>query len=99
MSSFVKISSPFIKNFEHQNIMASGSYTEVIPKADAYKRRVSVIIQNQGSTSVFFNSDGNSSSGILIAAGFTLSFENYNGAIWIRGNSGGELVSIAIAYA
>ena len=96
--SHVKISAPFVKKFEHQNIMAVGAYTEVVPKADAYKRRVSVIIQNQGATPVFFNSDGNSSSGILVAAGFTLSFENYNGSIWIKG-TGGELVSIALAYA
>lgn len=98
MSSFVKISSPFIKNFEHANHTATTSYVKVVDKADAYKRRVSVIIQNQGTTSIYFNSDGGSS-GIVVAAGFTLSFENYNGAIWVKGASGGEVVHIALAYA
>lgn len=98
MSSFVKISSPFVKKFEHSNYAATTSYVKVVDKADAYKRRVSVIIQNQSSTSVFFNSDGGSN-GLVVAAGFTLAFENYNGAIWIKGANGGENVHIALAYA
>lgn len=98
MSSFVKISSPFIKNYEHQNVTATTAYVKVVDKADAYKRRVSVIIQNQGTTDVYFNSDGGAN-GLKIAAGFTLSFDNYNGAVWVKGASGGEVVHIALAYA
>jgi hypothetical protein len=98
MSSHVKISSPFIKNFEHANYTTSTAITKFVDKADAYKRRVSVIIQNQSANGIYFNSDGGAT-GILIAAGFTLSFDNYNGAIWLKGTSGGENVHVAIAEA
>lgn len=98
MSYAVKISSPFIKNFEHANYSATTSYVKAVDKADAYKRRVSVVIQNQSANEVFFNSDGGAT-GIKIAAGFTLSFENYNGAIWVKGASGGETIHVALAYA
>lgn len=97
MTSFVKISSPFVKKYEHSNVVATTSYVKSVEKAEAHQRRISVIIQNQGTTSVFFNSDGGNT-GIAIAAGFTISFENYNGAIWLKGANGGETVHIAIAY-
>ena len=98
MSSHIKISSPFIKKYSHENYTASGNYTEFVPQADAYKRRVSVIIQNQGTGPVFFNCNG-AAPGIIIAAGFTLSFDNYNGSIWLKSTSGSETVHVAIAEA
>lgn len=96
--SHVKISSPFIKNYSHDNYSCGTAYLKFVDKADAYKRRVSVIIQNQSASDIYFNSDGGAT-GVKIASGFTLSFDNYNGAIWVKGSSGGETVHVAIAEA
>lgn len=96
--SYINISSPFVKNFVHSSETITTSPVKYLDKAEAHVRRVAVIIQNQGTTDVFFNSDGGSA-GIKVAPGFTISFENYNGAIWIRGASGNEIVHIAYAIA
>lgn len=94
--SHIKISSPFVKNFIHSSHTVTTSAVKYLDKAEGHIRRVSVIIQNQGATAVTFNSDG-SAVGITIAPGFTVSFENYNGAIWLKGITGGEVVHVAYA--
>jgi hypothetical protein len=98
--SNISISSPFIRAFTHATFTVGTSASTVLDHAPTPSRRISVIVQNQHATAVVtvrFSESG--TEGFQIAAGQTISLDNYNGHIRCSSSVASTPVHIAFATA
>ena len=96
--SNISISSPFLTKFTHATISVGTTSAVALDAAVAPARRVAVIIQNQHATAVVtvrFAESG--TEGFQVAAGETISLDNYNGHV--RCSSTVAATPVHIAYA
>jgi len=99
MSHFA-FSSPLLRGFTHSTVSVGTSATTVLDHAPTPTRRVAVIIQNQHASAVItvrFSESG--SEGFKVAAGETISLDNYNGHIRCVSDTAATPVHIAYATA
>jgi hypothetical protein len=95
----IAFSTPFTKSFIHTNATVGVAATEILAAtANAYDKRVLLIVQNQHATNsvqVIFDSVG--SSGIMLLPNQSISIENYNGPV--RAVASGATTPVHIAQA
>jgi hypothetical protein len=97
MSHF-KFSSPLLRSFTHATVSVGTSSGVALDAAITPIRRVAVIVQNQHATAVVtvrFSESG--TEGFQVAAGQSISLDNYNGHI--RCSSTVAATPVHIAYA
>jgi len=99
MSHF-KFSSPLLRGFTHATVSIGTSASIALDAAVTPIRRVAVIIQNQHASAVLtvrFSETG--TAGFNVAAGETISLDNYNGHIRCSSDTAATPVHIAYATA
>lgn len=99
--SNISFTSPFVYRFTHDEGSLSTAWSEILPASVAPEKRVSVIVQNKD-TSISIEihlglSDTVADGGINLAAGASLTLDNYKGAIQARSASGTPVVHVASA--
>jgi hypothetical protein len=103
MSSNVSITAPFVPRFFHQDSATlSTSYAEVLARSSVPEKRVNLVLQNQDSALAIYirlssTSESNTSGGLLLAAGASLSLDSYKGAVSAMAPSGAPVLHIAYA--
>ena len=99
MGSQIQISSPFIKSFSHTNTTLGTSLTQLLDFAQVPTKRISVVIQNQSTSSqnliVVFNSTD--TNGIIIPPLSSYVLDNYNGQVYAKGSASGTIAHLAVA--
>jgi len=96
----INISSPFIRAFNHTEVIIGTSASTALVAALTPERRISVIIQNQHATAlvtVFFAATG--TDGLKVKAGESISLDNYNGIVRCVSDTAATPVHIAYAVA
>ncbi len=98
MSSNISISAPFVPRFTHADVTLSTSFSEVLAASVTPEKRVSLIIQNKdASIAAEIILNGSGSTGLILAAGATLSLDSYKGAVQAKSASGSPVLHIAYA--
>lgn len=96
--SNISISSPFVPAFIHADVALSTTAAEVLPASVTPEKRVSLIIQNKdASIAAEIILNGSGSTGLILAAGATLSLDSYKGAVRAKSASGTPTLHIAYA--
>jgi len=99
----IQISSPFLPSFTHAEGSLTTSWVEVLPASVTPERRISLIIQNKDAAIaievVLNNSTSTATGGLNLAAGASISLDNYKGAVQARSASGTPIIHIAFATA
>lgn len=98
--SNISISSPFLTKFTHNTVTVGTTSAVALDAAVTPARRVSVIIQNQHASAVVtvrFAESG--TEGFQVAAGETISLDNYNGHVRCSSTVADTPVHIAYATA
>lgn len=98
MSSNISISSPFVPYFSHTDVTLSTTMSVVLAASVTPERRVSLIIQNKDASiaaEIVLNDTG--TTGLILAAGATLSLDSYKGAVLAKSASGTPTLHIAYA--
>jgi len=94
----ISFSSPFLRGFNHTEVIIGTSASTALVAAITPERRVSVIIQNQHATAlvtVIFADSG--STGLKVKAGESISLDNYNGIVRCVSDTASTPVHIAYA--
>lgn len=94
----ISISSPFVPAFVHADVTLSTTVAQVLPASVTPERRVSLIIQNKDAViavEIILNAAG--STGLILAAGASLSLDSYKGAVRAKSASGTPTLHIAYA--
>ena len=94
----ISISSPFIPAFVHADVTLSTTVAQVLPASVTPEKRVSLIIQNKDAAiaaEIILNTSG--STGLILAAGASLSLDSYKGAVRAKSASGTPTLHIAYA--
>lgn len=98
--SHITFNGPFIKGFTHADATVGTTAFELLAKAVAPARRVSVVIQNQSTTAtldVILADAG--TAGIAVAPGTMLQLDNYNGTVRVVSTAASTPVHVAYATA
>ncbi len=98
MSSNISITAPFVPRFTHADVTLSTTAAEVLAASVTPEKRVSLIIQNKDASiaaEIILNSSG--STGLILAAGASLSLDSYKGAVRAKSASGTPTLHIAYA--
>ena len=96
--SNISISSPFVPAFIHSDVTLSTTATEVLPASVTPEKRVSLILQNKdASIAAEIILNGSGSTGLILAAGASLSLDSYKGAVRAKSASGTPTLHIAYA--
>lgn len=79
--SNIKVSSPFLRKFIHNDVTVSDEYIYILGYPVIPEKRIVVILQNQGANSakIVLNAEG--TEGLNLAAQASISIDNYNGVI------------------
>lgn len=94
----ISISSPFVPAFVHADVTLSTTVAQVLPASVTPEKRVSLIIQNKDAAiaaEIILNASG--STGLILAAGASLSLDSYKGAVRAKSASGTPTLHIAYA--
>lgn len=97
--SQIQVSSPFLRSISHTDVTVGTSKSLILAApTNISEKRIVVLVQNQ-SSSATIEVIGNATDtvGISVAPGATLSFDNYNGALYAVSTAAGTTVHIAIA--
>lgn len=96
--SNISISSPFVPSFVHADVTLDTTFAEVLPASVTPEKRVSLIIQNKDSSiAAEIVLAGSGSTGLILAAGASLSLDSYKGAVRAKSASGAPTLHIAYA--
>lgn len=96
--SNISISTPFVPAFIHSDVTLSTTATEVLPASVTPEKRVSLILQNKdASIAAEIILNGSGSTGLILAAGASLSLDSYKGAVRAKSASGTPTLHIAYA--
>ena len=96
--SNISISTPFVPAFTHSDVTLSTTFAQVLPASVTPEKRVSLILQNKDATiaaEIILNGSG--STGLILAAGASLSLDSYKGAVQAKSASGTPTLHIAYA--
>lgn len=96
--SNISISAPFVPSFTHADVALSTTAAEVLAASVTPEKRVSLIIQNKDAihaAEIILNGSG--STGLILAAGASLSLDSYKGAVRAKSASGTPTLHIAYA--
>jgi hypothetical protein len=95
----IAFSTPFTKSFTHTDVSVGTSVVEILPPtANAYDKRVMLVVQNKSNTAilqVIFATSG--SVGLELQPNQSCTLENYNGAV--RAISDTASTDVHLAYA
>ena len=98
MSANISISAPFVPRFTHADVTLGTSFAEVLAASVTPEKRVSLIIQNKdASIAAEIILNGSGSTGLILAAGASLSLDSYKGAVQAKSASGSPVLHIAYA--
>jgi hypothetical protein len=98
MSANISITAPFVPAFTHADVTLSTTFAEVLPASVTPEKRVSLIIQNKdASIAAEIILNGSGSTGLILAAGASLSLDSYKGAVRAKSASGTPTLHIAYA--
>jgi hypothetical protein len=98
MSSNISITAPFVPRFTHADVTLSTTTAEVLAASVTPEKRVSLIIQNKdASIAAEIILDSSGSTGLILAAGASLSLDSYKGAVRAKSASGTPTLHIAYA--
>lgn len=96
--SNISISTPFVPAFIHADVTLSTTATQVLAASVTPEKRVSLILQNKdASIAVEIILAGSGSTGLILAAGASLSLDSYKGAVRAKSASGAPILHIAYA--
>lgn len=96
--SNISISAPFVPSFTHADVALSTTVAQVLPASVTPEKRISLIIQNKdASIAAEIILAGSGSTGLILAAGASLSLDSYKGAVRAKSASGTPTLHIAYA--
>ncbi len=95
--SNIKFSSPFLRQFIHDDLTVGTNWVTALPAAIAPQRRVVVVIQNKSdTTSLFVALNETATEGLLVPIKSNVSLDNYNGVVRLKSDGS---VTAHVAYA
>lgn len=98
MSSNISITAPFVPAFVHADVTLSTTVAQVLPASVTPEKRVSLIVQNKDAAiAAEIILAGSGATGLILAAGATLSLDCYKGAVRAKSASGTPTLHIAYA--
>jgi hypothetical protein len=88
MGSQIQISSPFLRSFTTTDTNVTTSKIQLLAPADAGVKRIVVLVQNTDATyNIQVMGNATDTAGIAVYPKSTISFDNYNGGLWVFSNS------------
>lgn len=96
MGNIIQTSSPFLREFTHQDFTVSTTAQTALPSVNVGEKRIITIIQNQSATAtVTVVLSGSGTSGVILQPATFFSLDNYNGVVRLIASAAGTPVHIA----